>query len=77
MQAASITISGMRKCTLTTEIVFGPAAFDRLQSFAGQRVGVVTGCTVAGVVFSLIAFLFLLNAWLKGLSRFVKNKAVF
>jgi hypothetical protein len=37
----------------------------------------VTGCTVAGVVFSLIAFLFLLNAWLKGLSRFVKNKAVF
>ncbi len=37
----------------------------------------VTGCTVAGVVFSLIAFLFLLNAWLKGLSRFIKNKPVF
>ena len=37
----------------------------------------VTGCTVAGVVFSLIAFLFLLNAWLKGLSRFLKNKPVF
>lgn len=37
----------------------------------------VTGCTVAGVVFAMIAFLFLLNAWLKGISRFFKNKAVF
>ena len=37
----------------------------------------VTACTVVGVVFSLIAFLFLLNAWLKGISRFFKNKAVF
>lgn len=37
----------------------------------------VTGCTVVGVVFATIAFLFLLNAWLKGLSRFFKNKAVF
>ena len=37
----------------------------------------VTGCTVAGVVFTMIAFLFLLNAWRKGISRFFKNKAVF
>lgn len=37
----------------------------------------VTGCTVAGVVFALIAFLYLLNAWIKGLSKFIKNKAVF
>ena len=37
----------------------------------------VTACTVAGVVFSCIAFLFLLNAWFKGLSKFLKNKAVF
>ncbi len=37
----------------------------------------VKGCTVTGVVFALIAFLFLLNAWLKGISRFFKNKAVF
>jgi len=37
----------------------------------------VTGCTVAGVVFALIAFLYLLNAWIKGLSKFLKNKAVF
>lgn len=37
----------------------------------------VTACTVIGVVFAVIAFLFLLNAWLKGLSKFFKNKAVF
>ncbi|MHA3892042.1 hypothetical protein [Acinetobacter sp. GXMZU3951] len=37
----------------------------------------VTGFTVAGVVFALIAFLYLLNAWIKGVSKFIKNKAVF
>ncbi len=37
----------------------------------------VTACTVIGVVFAIIAFLFLLNAWLKGMSKFFKNKAVF
>ena len=37
----------------------------------------VTGCTVAGVIFSAIAFLYLLNAWVQGLSKFFKNKAVF
>ena len=37
----------------------------------------VKACTVAGVVFTVIAFLFLINAWIKGLSKFLKNKAVF
>lgn len=37
----------------------------------------VTACTVIGVVFALIAFLYLLNAWLKGIVRFMKNKPVF
>jgi hypothetical protein len=37
----------------------------------------VTGCTVAGVVFSGTAFLYLLNAWIKGITKFFKNKAVF
>lgn len=37
----------------------------------------VTACTLIGVVFAVIAFLFLLNAWLKGISKFFKNKAVF
>lgn len=37
----------------------------------------VTACTVVGVVFALIAFLYLLNAWFKGVVRFMKNKPVF
>lgn len=37
----------------------------------------VTACMVAGVVFSGIAWLYLLNAWIKGLSRYIKHKAVF
>lgn len=37
----------------------------------------VTACTVIGVVFAFIAFLYLLNTWIKGISKFIKNKAVF
>ncbi|OTG85092.1 hypothetical protein [Acinetobacter sp. ANC 4648] len=37
----------------------------------------VKACTVIGVVFSAIAWLYLLNAWLKGFSKYLKNKAVF
>ncbi|MCH7313814.1 hypothetical protein [Acinetobacter sp. ANC 3882] len=37
----------------------------------------VTAMTVAGVVFGSIAWLFLLNAWLKGIAKYFKNKAVF
>jgi hypothetical protein len=33
--------------------------------------------TVAGVIFSAIAWLFLLNAWIKGVAKYFKNKAVF
>lgn len=58
-------------------VIFAALWFIPLIFFYWDSALWVTGCTVAGVVFSLIAFLFLLNAWLKGLSRFVKNKAVF
>lgn len=37
----------------------------------------VKACTVIGVIFSAIAWLYLLNAWFKGFSRYMKNKAVF
>lgn len=37
----------------------------------------VKACTVAGVVFSAIAWLFLLNAWLKGFTKYLQKKAVF
>ena len=42
MQAENTAIAGMQRCTLKTEIVFGPSAFDRLQAFRGQRVCFVT-----------------------------------
>lgn len=37
----------------------------------------VTACMVIGVIFLSIASLYLLNAWLKGLGKFLKNKAVY
>ena len=37
----------------------------------------VTACTVTGVIFAVIAWLFLLNAWLKGISKYFNYKAVF
>ncbi len=37
----------------------------------------VKACTVLGVIFSAVAWLYLLNAWLKGFSKYIKNKAVY
>ncbi|TCM65098.1 hypothetical protein EC844_11661 [Acinetobacter calcoaceticus] len=37
----------------------------------------VKACTVIGVIFSAVAWLYLLNACLKGFSKFIKNKAVY
>lgn len=37
----------------------------------------VKGCTVIGVIFTTIAWLFLLNAWLKGLVKYLQKKAAF
>ncbi len=57
--------------------VFAVVWFIPLFFFAWNSNLWVTASTVAGVVFSVIAWLFLLNAWLKGLSKYLKNKAVF
>ena len=37
----------------------------------------VTALTIAGVVFAAIAWLYLLNTWIKGMSKYLKKKAVF
>lgn len=37
----------------------------------------VKACTVTGVIFSFIAFIFLINAWFKGIHKFTQRKAVF
>ena len=57
---------------LFAALLFIPLAFFPWDAFLW-----VKACTVAGVVFAVIAFLFLINAWIKGLSKFLKNKAVF
>ncbi len=56
---------------------FASLWFIPLFFFAWDSAIWVTATTVAGVVYSSIAWLFLLNAWLKGLSKYLKNKAVF
>ena len=57
--------------------VFASLWFIPLNFFYWDSYLWVTACTVIGVVFALIAFLYLLNAWLKGIGRFMKNKPVF
>lgn len=37
----------------------------------------VKTCTVIGVIFSAITWLYLLNAWLKGFIKYLQKKAVF
>ncbi|GAB3050842.1 membrane protein [Acinetobacter apis] len=37
----------------------------------------VTACTVVGIIFLFIAWMILLNAFVKGFFKYLKNKAVF
>ena len=76
LQAQALWI--MRNIIIYTVLsLFAALWFIPLCFFTWNSALWVTGCTVAGVVFALIAFLYLLNAWIKGLSKFIKNKAVF
>ncbi|WP_336930619.1 hypothetical protein [Acinetobacter tandoii] len=76
LQAQALWV--MRNIIIYTVLsLFAALWFIPLCFFTWNSALWVTGCTVAGVVFALIAFLYLLNAWIKGLSKFIKNKAVF
>lgn len=57
--------------------IFAALWFIPLFFFAWDSQLWVKGCTVIGVVFSCVAFIFLLNAWFKGIHKFFQNKAVF
>ncbi|MFW1808659.1 hypothetical protein [Acinetobacter ursingii] len=57
--------------------VFAALWFIPLIFFVWNSAIWVTACTVAGVIFAAVAWLYLLNAWIKGLSKYSKNKAVF
>jgi hypothetical protein len=68
----------MRNVLLFIMMAFFAALwFIPLFFFAWDSALWVTGMTVAGVIFSAIAWLFLLNAWIKGVAKYFKNKAVF
>lgn len=58
-------------------VIFAALWFIPLIFFVWNSAIWVTACTVAGVIFAAVAWLYLLNAWIKGLSKYSKNKAVF
>ena len=76
LQAQALWV--MRNVVIYTVLaLFAALWFIPLAFFPWDAFLWVKACTVAGVVFTVIAFLFLINTWIKGLSKFLKNKAVF
>lgn len=57
--------------------VFAALWFIPLAFFVWNQYLWVTACTVIGVIFASIAWLYLLNAWLKGIIRFFQRKPVY
>ncbi|WP_445117132.1 hypothetical protein [Acinetobacter sp. WZC-1] len=57
--------------------VFAALWFIPLFFFYWDSILWVKACTVMGVIFSAVAWLYLLNAWLQGFSKYIKKKAVF
>lgn len=58
-------------------VIFAALWFIPLAFFPWDSFLWVKACTVLGVIFSSIAWLYLLNAWFKGFSRYIRQKAVF
>lgn len=58
--------------TIFAALWFIPACFIYWDSLIW-----VKACTVIGVFFAGIAWLYLINIWLKGLTRYLQKKAVF
>lgn len=57
--------------------VFASLWFIPLCFFTWDANLIVKGTTVIGVIFAFMAWIYLLNAWLKGVAKFWRNKAVF
>ena len=57
--------------------VFAALWFIPLAFFVWDQFVWVTACTIFGVIFAIVAWLFLFNAWLKGISKFIKRKPVY
>lgn len=68
----------MRNIVVYSILVFFAALwFIPLYFVAWNSAMWVTATTVVGIIFSFIAFIFLLNAFIKGMGKFFQNKAVF
>lgn len=61
----------------TVFILFASLWFIPLFFYAYNAMQWVTACTIIGIVFIVIAWLFLLNSFIQGIPKFMKNKAVF
>lgn len=57
--------------------LFAVLWFIPLYFFVWDQQTWVTACTIAGVIFAIVAWLYLLNAWLKGLIKFFQRKSVY
>ena len=57
--------------------IFSALWFIPLAFFVWDQFIWVTACTVVGVIFAIVAWLFLVNAWLKGIFKFIKHKPVY
>ncbi|UHT63330.1 hypothetical protein [Acinetobacter lwoffii] len=76
LQAQALWI--MRNIVIYTILaIFAALWFIPLFFFAWDSQLWVKACVVTGVIFSFIAFIFLINAWFKGIYKFSQNKAVF
>ena len=76
LQAQALWI--MRNIVIYTILaLFAALWFIPLFFFAWDSQLWVKACVVTGVIFSFIAFIFLLNAWFKGFYKFSQNKALF
>ena len=57
--------------------IFAALWFIPLAFFVWDQFIWVTACTIVGVIFAVVAWLFLLNAWLKGITKFFQHKPVY
>ncbi|ESK38854.1 hypothetical protein [Acinetobacter nectaris] len=76
MQAQALWV--MRSIMLfVATMIFAVLWFIPLHFYYWDTFLWVKGCTVVGVIFAFIAWMMLLNAFIKGLAKYIKNKAVF
>ena len=57
--------------------IFAGLWFIPLHFYVWDAMQWVTGCTIVGIIFSFIAWMFLLNTFVQGFFKYLKKKAVF